>query len=85
MDNDAAIRHMAERSAMAEALIQASEAAQRRGRLVPPERLVVVVSNFYGSRWKHLSSAGAKHAAEASVWHEGAGVLQGVLAAVEDL
>ena len=83
MDNDTTVQQMAERFTAAVSLIEATEAAQQRGRLALPERLVVVVSDFSGSRWKYLGSALAESGAETSVWHGGTEILQDVLATVE--
>ncbi|MEB3355620.1 MAG: hypothetical protein VKK04_02655 [Synechococcales bacterium] len=75
-DNDKAVEKMATAYAQAEQLAAAIEAAK----LSPSERLIVVISDFYGSRWTHLDGTKDPKVFRTDVdWQTDRNVLQKVL------
>jgi hypothetical protein len=75
-DNDKAIEEMATAYTQAEQLVAAIEAAE----LSASERLIVVISDFYGSRWTHLDGTKDPEAFHTDVnWQTDSDVLQKVL------
>ena len=76
-------RDMAARYGQAEELIQAVEAAQRKDRFRPGERLIISASDFYGSSWTLIDGALDEDSFRQSNWREDEDVLCAVLTEVQ--
>ncbi len=79
MDKNLAIQKLADRFAKAEQLIQAFEELQDKDGFSPSEYLLVVDSDFYGSRWKQLDVKLTQSNSEANAWHNSASPLKEAL------
>lgn len=75
-DRDEATRELTARFALAATLMEAAQQARQAGALPPSARLFVVVSDFYGSRWKKVMD---DEEAAAIPWNESATALEDAL------
>ena len=73
---------MAAQYAQAEELIQAVEAAQRKDRFQPGERLIISASDFYGSSWTRIDGVLDEDSFRQCNWREDEDVLRAVLTEV---
>lgn len=76
VDRREATRELTARFALAATLMEAAQQARQTGALPPPARLFVVVSDFYGSRWKTVAD---DEDAATIPWNESATALQDAL------
>ncbi len=82
MDKEMVASSMTARFAQAEELIQAMEVAQRKDCFRPGGRLVISISDFYGSSWTRVDGVLDEDSFRQSNWREDEDVLCAVLTEV---